>query len=53
MPKKTQRDYWKDRTDEILSYVDKTDLDIYKELIKLYTEAATDIQKELYAFVLK
>lgn len=53
MPKMTHEDYWKARTDEILRYVDKTDLDIYKELIKLYTEAATDIQKELYAFVLK
>ena len=53
MPKITHEDYWKARTDEILRYVDKTDLDIYQELIKLYTEAATDIQKELYAFVLK
>lgn len=55
MAKKNQThdEYWRGRTNEILSYVDRTDLDIYNELIKLYSDAATDIQDELYRFVVE
>ncbi|WP_373718138.1 minor capsid protein [Jeotgalibaca porci] len=42
--------YWKKRTDEIMAYVDRTDIDFFDELQKIYTEGRQNVQKEIYAF---
>ena len=43
-------DYWKKRTDEIMAYVDRTDIDFFDELQSIYTEGRQNVQKEIYAF---
>ncbi|MGT2926872.1 minor capsid protein [Streptococcus cuniculipharyngis] len=54
MTKKKQAhlDYWRARSEAIFRYVDQTDLDVFAELSKLYTEQAVAMQKDLYQFVL-
>lgn len=42
--------YWKKRTDEIMAYVDRTDIDFFDELQSIYTEGRQNVQKEIYAF---
>ena len=42
--------YWKKRTDEIMAYVDRTDIDFFDELQSIYTESRQNVQKEIYAF---
>ena len=44
------QEYWIKRMDEIMAYVDKTDLDFFDELQYIYTEARQSLQKEIYAF---
>lgn len=36
--------------DEIMAYVDRTDIDFFDELQNIYTESRQNIQKEIYAF---
>lgn len=42
--------YWSNRMDEIMAYVDKTDIDFFDELQAIYTEGRQNVQKEIYAF---
>ncbi|HEQ3812875.1 TPA: phage head morphogenesis protein, partial [Streptococcus pyogenes] len=55
--KKNQRqkslNYWQKRQEDILSYLDRTDLDVFSELQKLYNEQAFELQKELFDFYTK
>lgn len=44
------QEYWIKRMDEIMAYVDKTDLDFFDKLQSIYTEARRNLQKEIYAF---
>lgn len=55
MPKKnkSQIEYWTDRQNEILRYLDQADLGIFAELQKLYNEQAFELQKELFDFYTK
>lgn len=46
----TSQQYWIKRMDEIMAYVDKTDLDFFDELQSIYTENRQNIQKEIYKF---
>jgi len=42
--------YWSNRMDEIMAYVDRTDIDFFDELQTIYTEGRQNVQKEIYAF---
>ncbi|PEH49311.1 minor capsid protein [Enterococcus faecium] len=42
--------YWINRMDEIMAYVDQTDLNFFDDLQSIYIEARQDVQKEIYAF---
>lgn len=42
--------YWSDRMDEIMAYVDRTDIDFFDELQTIYTESRQNVQKVIYAF---
>lgn len=42
--------YWSNRMDEIMAYIDRTDIDFYDELQAIYTESRQNVQKEIYAF---
>lgn len=57
MVKKSQQqnhlDYWTKRQEDILSYLDRADLDVFSELQKLYSEQAFELQKELFDFYAK
>ncbi|MGT2895916.1 hypothetical protein Javan173_0022 [Streptococcus phage Javan173] len=44
-------DYWVNRSKAILAHVDRTDIDIFAEIQKLYASEAVEMQKELFAFV--
>ena len=46
----TSQQYWIKRMDEIMAYVDKTDLDFFDELQSIYTENRQNIQKEINKF---
>lgn len=50
---KSHLEYWQTRADEILRYVDRTDIDVFGEIAKMYNDEAVAIQKELYNFVMK
>lgn len=50
---KNHLEYWQKRADEILRYVDRTDIDVFGEIAKMYNDEAVAIQKELYNFVMK
>lgn len=45
--------YWSNRMDEIMAYVDRTDIDFFDELQTIYTEGRQNIQKEIYNFYAK
>lgn len=55
MPKKTtaHNDYWGKRSADIMRHVDRTDVDMFTELQKIYAEGSAEMQKELFAFVSK
>lgn len=42
--------YWQKRMDDIYRYVDRTDIDVYKELADIYSEFARDLQEEIFKF---
>lgn len=50
---KKHNDYWRDRAEEIMRYVDSTDIDIFEELQKIYIEHSAEVQRDLFAFVTK
>lgn len=53
--KKQQRhlDYWKNRQEDILQWLDQAELDVSAELAKVYNEQSIALQKDLYAFYAK
>lgn len=56
MAKRTAKkhdDYWRDRAEDIMRYVDSTDIDMFAELQKIYAEESAKIQHDLFAFVTK
>ena len=56
MAKKTAKkhnNYWQKRSDDIMRYVDSTDVDMFAELQKIYAEESAKIQHDLFAFVTK
>ncbi|MET3558689.1 SPP1 gp7 family putative phage head morphogenesis protein [Streptococcus rupicaprae] len=44
-------DYWVNRSKAILAHIDRTDIDVFAEIQRIYTSEAVDMQKELFAFV--
>lgn len=56
MAKKTAKkhdNYWQKRSDDIMRYVDVTDIDMFAELQKIYADESAKIQHDLFAFVTK
>ena len=56
MAKRTAKkhdDYWRDRAEDIMRYVDSTDIDVFEELQKIYIEHSAEVQRDLFAFVTK
>lgn len=56
MTKRTAKkhdNYWQERTEDIMRYVDSTDIDIFEELQKIYIEHSAEVQRDLFTFVLK
>lgn len=56
MAKKTAKnhdDYWRNRAEDIMRYVDSTDIDVFEELQKIYIEHSAEVQRDLFAFVTK
>ena len=56
MAKKTAKkhdNYWQKRSDDIMRYIDVTDIDMFAELQKIYTDESAKIQHDLFAFVTK
>ena len=56
MAKRTAKkhdDYWRGRAEDIMRYVDVTDIDMFAELQKIYAEESAKIQHDLFAFVTK
>ena len=56
MAKRTAKkhdDYWRDRAEDIMRYIDVTDIDMFAELQKIYAEESAKIQHDLFAFVTK
>lgn len=43
--------YWMDRNDDIIRWLDEHDLDMFKELEDAYSETSRNIQKKLYEFI--
>lgn len=50
---KKHNDYWSKRSDDIMHYVDGTDIDMFAELQKIYASESAQIQRDLFAFVTK
>ena len=50
---KKHDNYWQKRSDDIMRYVDVTDIDMFAELQKIYAEESAKIQHDLFAFVTK
>ena len=50
---KKHADYWRDRAEDIMRYVDSTDIDVFEELQKIYIEHSAEVQRDLFAFVTK
>ncbi|MBP2621130.1 minor capsid protein [Streptococcus panodentis] len=46
-------DYWSARSDDIFRYLDRKDVDFFKELNQIYQEQAVEMQKALFDFVSK
>lgn len=56
MTKKTAKNhdnYWKERAEDIMRYVDSTDINVFEELQKIYIEHSAEVQRDLFAFVTK
>lgn len=56
MTKRTAKkhvDYWRDRAEDIMRYVDSTDINVFEELQKIYIEHSAEVQRDLFAFVTK
>ena len=56
MAKRTAKkhdNYWQKRSDDIMRYVDSTDIDVFEELQKIYIEHSAEVQRDLFAFVTK
>lgn len=53
MTKKKHNDYWQQRSNDIMRYVDSTDVDMFAELQKIYAEESAQVQRDLFAFVTK
>ena len=56
MAKRTAKkhdNYWRDRAEDIMRYIDSTDIDMFAELQKIYAEESAKIQHDLFAFVTK
>ena len=56
MAKRTAKkhdDYWKERAEDIMRYVDSTDINVFEELQKIYIEHSAEVQRDLFAFVTK
>ena len=56
MAKRTAKkhdDYWRDRAEDIMRYIDVTDIDMFAELQKIYADESAKIQHDLFAFVTK
>ena len=56
MAKRTAKkhdDYWRDRAEDIMRYVDSTDINVFEELQKIYIEHSAEVQRDLFAFVTK
>ena len=53
MTKKKHNDYWQQRSNDIMRYVDSTDVDMFAELQKIYASESAQIQRDLFAFVTK
>ena len=50
---KNHNDYWQERAEDIMRYVDSTDIDVFEELQKIYIEHSAEVQRDLFAFVTK
>ena len=50
---KKHDNYWQKRSDDIMHYVDGTDIDMFAELQKIYASESAQIQRDLFAFVTK
>ena len=46
-------DYWQKRAEDIMRYVDSTDINVFEELQKIYIEHSAEVQRDLFTFVLK
>lgn len=56
MTKRTAKkhdNYWQERVEDIMRYVDSTDIDVFEELQKIYIEHSAEVQRDLFAFVTK
>ena len=56
MAKRTAKkhdDYWRNRAEDIMRYIDVTDIDMFAELQKIYADESAKIQHDLFAFVTK
>lgn len=53
MTKKKHNDYWQQRSNDIMRYVDSTDVDMFAELQKIYASESAQVQRDLFAFVTK
>lgn len=56
MTKRTAKkhdNYWQERTEDIMRYVDSTDINVFEELQKIYIEHSAEVQRDLFTFVLK
>ena len=56
MAKRTAKkhdNYWQERAEDIMRYVDSTDIDVFEELQKIYIEHSAEVQRDLFAFVTK
>lgn len=51
--KTAHNDYWGKRSADIMRHVDRTDIDMFADLQKIYAEGSAEMQKELFAFVSK
>ena len=53
MNQKKHREYWQKRTEELMFYADRKDIDFFKRLEELYGDFAKEIQKEIFEFYAK
>ena len=56
MTKRTAKkhdNYWQKRAEDIMRYIDSTDINVFEELQKIYIEHSAEVQRDLFAFVTK